>query len=347
MHRFRPSFCSRRSLRLLSSSWWISPISSSIPGSRHKRGLGTRTTMQIPSRARNANARPGSLWHGALDFLAFARRRPSLILGCSIVLVTLFLALLGPHVAPYNPELALPGAGLEPPSWQHWMGTDVSGMDIFSRAIAAPRIDLLIALVSSVIAFVVGVALGVVSGYFATSRRVGRLVSEAIMRAADILQAFPVFIFALALVGFRGPGTENVIVALAFLNIPYFLRVTRGAVFQVREQPFIEAARCAGNSELRIAFIHVMPNAAGPALANISPGIGFAILLTSALSFVGAGVPKPTPEWGSMISIGAPNMMTGQWWTAFFPGVFLGLTVLGYALCGDGLRDYIDPMNRR
>jgi peptide/nickel transport system permease protein len=220
-------------------------------------------------------------------------------------------------------------------------------MDIFSRAISAPRIDLLIAITSSVIAFVAGVALGVVSGYFAASRGIGRIVSEAIMRSADILQAFPVFIFALALVGFRGPGTATVIAGLAFLNIPYFLRVTRGGVFQVREQPFVEAARCAGNSELRIAFVHVMPNAAGPALANISPGIGFAILLTSALSFVGAGVPKPTPEWGSMISIGAPNMMTGQWWTALFPGLFLGITVLGYALCGDGLRDYIDPMKRR
>ena len=226
------------------------------------------------------------------------------------------------------------------------MGTDVSGMDIFSRVISAPRIDLTIALISSLIAFVLGVALGVVSGFFSGTAGFGRFVSEAIMRSADILQAFPIFIFALALVGFRGPGVENVIAALAFLNIPYFLRVTRGSVLQVRERPFVEAARCAGNSDLRIAFVHVMPNALTPALANISPGIGFAILLTAALSFVGAGVPKPTPEWGSMISIGAPNMMTGQWWTAFFPGLALGITVLGYAQVGDGLRAMLDPVNR-
>jgi peptide/nickel transport system permease protein len=303
--------------------------------------------MSSNTEALGIMARDGSLRRGVLDFAQFARRRPSVMLGLVIVGTTLFLALLGPQVAPFDPERALPGAGLQPPSLRHWMGTDVSGMDIFSRTISAPRIDLLIALISSLVAFAAGVVLGVISGYFASSRGFGRFISEAIMRCADILQAFPVFIFALALVGFRGPGTGNVITALAFLNIPYFLRVTRGAVFQVREQPFIEAARCAGNSELRIAFVHVMPNSMGPALANISPGIGFAILLTSALSFVGAGVPKPTPEWGSMISIGAPNMITGQWWTAFFPGVFLGLTVLGYALCGDGLRDYIDPMNRR
>jgi peptide/nickel transport system permease protein len=286
-------------------------------------------------------------WHQIAGFIRFARRRPSVMFGLVVVVVTIVLAMVGLPVAPYAPELALPGMGLQPPSWIHWMGTDVSGMDIFSRVISAPRIDLTIALISSLIAFVGGVLFGTVSGYFAGSRGAWRFLSEAIMRGADILQAFPIFIFALALVGFRGPGTINVIAALAFLNIPYFLRMTRGAVFQVRERPFIEAARCAGNSELRIAFVHVMPNALGPALANISPGIGFAILLTAALSFVGAGVPKPTPEWGSMISIGAPNMMTGQWWTAFFPGLALGVTVLGYALFGDGLRDYVDPMNRR
>ncbi|MFO1349436.1 MAG: ABC transporter permease [Gammaproteobacteria bacterium] len=279
-------------------------------------------------------------------FTAFARKRPSFMIGLVIVVLSILLAIFGPALAPYHPERALPGAASLPPSAEHWMGTDVSGMDIFSRVIAAPRIDLTIALVSSLIAFVIGVVLGIISGFFAGMPGGGRYVSEAIMRSADILQAFPVFIFALALVGFRGPGTENVIAALAFLNIPYFLRVTRGAVLQVRERPFVEAARCTGNSELRIAFAHVMPNALTPALANISPGIGFSILLTSALSFVGAGVPKPTPEWGSMIAIGAPNMMTGQWWTAFFPGVALGIAVLGYALVGDGLRDYLDPVNR-
>ena len=281
------------------------------------------------------------------NFLAFARRRPGFMFGLVVVVITVFLAMLGPYIAPYHPERALPGAGLQPPSAEHWMGTDVSGMDVFSRVISAPRIDLAIALSATVIAFVGGVLLGVISGFYAGARGVPRVAREAIMRGADILQAFPVFIFALALVGFRGPGTENVIVALAFLNIPYFLRVTRGAVFQVRERPFVEAARCAGNKEVRIAFVHVMPNALGPALANVSPGIGFAILLTAALSFVGAGVPKPTPEWGSMISIGAPNMMTGQWWTALFPGLALGVTVLGYALVGDGIRDYMDPVNRR
>jgi peptide/nickel transport system permease protein len=281
------------------------------------------------------------------NFAAFSSEQPRFLVGLVIVAVSIFLASVGPAVAPYGPEEALPGDPLQPPSWDHWMGTDISGMDIFSRVISAPRIDLTIALVSTTIAFVGGVMLGVISGFFGGRRGIGWIASEGIMRGADIIQAFPVFIFALALVGFRGPGTENVIIALAFLNVPYFLRITRGAVLQVRERPFVEAARCAGNSDLRLAFIHVMPNALTPPLANISPTIGFSILLTSGLSFVGAGVPVPTPEWGSMIAISAPNMMTGQWWTALFPGIGLGVTVLGYALVGDGLRAYLDPLHRR
>jgi peptide/nickel transport system permease protein len=283
---------------------------------------------------------------GLSNFWTYACRRPRLLTGLIIVAVSLFLAVFGPTVAPYPPETALPGAALQPPSWRHVMGTDVSGMDIFSRVISAPRIDLTIALVSTAIAFAGGVVLGVISGFFAGRRGPVQFASAAILRSADIVQAFPVFIFALALVAFRGPGTENVIAALAFLNIPYFLRITRGAVLQVRERPFVEAARCAGNSNLRIAFVHVLPNALTPPLANVSPTIGFSILLTSGLSFVGAGVPVPTPEWGSMIAIGAPTMMTGQWWTALFPGLALGVTILGYALVGDGLRDYLDPMKR-
>ncbi len=285
--------------------------------------------------------------HGILEFLAFVRSRPGFLFGLIIVAVTLFLAIFGPSIAPYPPEFAIPGGGLLPPSAAHWMGTDVSGMDIFSRSISAPRIDLTIAIISTFIAFTGGVILGVISGFFAGIRGLWGLIGELIMRASDIIQAFPIFIFALALVCFRGPGIQNVIAALAFLNIPYFMRVTRGMVLAIRERPLVEAARCVGNSELRIAFAHVMPNALTPALANLSPGIGNAILLTAGLSFVGAGVPKPTPEWGSMIAIGAPNMMTGQWWTALLPGIVLGLTILGYALAGDGFQAYFNPLNRR
>lgn len=282
---------------------------------------------------------PSDLWR-------FARERPGMIFGFIVILLNLGLALFGTLLAPF-PTQAPSGDSLLAPNARHWFGTDVSGMDIFSRILAAPRIDLTIALVSTTIAFTLGVALGVVSGFFAGSQGPGRFASAAIMRAAEIFQAFPIFVFALALVGFSGPSTRNVVLALAFLNVPFFLRLTRGAVLQVRTRTFVEAAICAGNSELRAAFVHVMPNALAPALVHFSTTIGFAILLTAGLSFVGAGVPPPTPELGLMIQVGAQNMMTGHWWTALFPGLTLAVTVLAFSLFGDHLRVFLDPTNRR
>ena len=279
------------------------------------------------------------LWH-------FARLRPAMMFGLAVIVVNLFLALAGPAIAPY-PVQAPTGASLRPPSGAHWFGTDVSGLDIFSRILAAPRIDLTIALVSTFVAFIAGVTLGVVSGFFAQGEVPGRIASGIIMRTADVVQAFPMFVFALALVGLSGPSTRNVIIALAFLNIPFFLRLTRSAVLQMRLRTFVEAALCAGNSPIRTAFVHVMPNSLAPALVHFSTTIGFSILLTAGLSFVGAGVPPPTPELGLMIRSGAQNMMTGQWWTALFPGVALALTVLAFSLFGDNLRVFLDPTNRR
>jgi peptide/nickel transport system permease protein len=269
-----------------------------------------------------------------------------MIFGFAVIAANVTLAFIGPLLAPF-PTLAPAGPSLVPPDGRHWFGTDVSGLDIFSRVLAAPRVDLTIALVSTTVAFALGVSLGVVSGFFASGRRVGRILSAGIMRAADIFQAFPLFVFALALVGFSGPSTENVILALAFLNVPFFLRLTRGAVLQVRSRTFVEAAICAGNSQMRVAFRHVMPNSLAPALVHFSTTIGFSILLTAGLSFVGAGVPPPTPELGLMIQVGAQNMMTGHWWTALFPGLALAVTVLAFSLFGDNLRLFLDPTHRR
>ena len=280
------------------------------------------------------------------DLVRLLRARPGMALGLAVILVNLALAAFGPLIAPYPTE-APSGDSLLPPGPAHWFGTDVSGLDILSRVLVAPRIDLTIALVSTTVAFALGVVLGVLSGFFAVGAWGGRLASGAIMRTAEIFQAFPIFVFALALVGFSGPSMRNVILALAFLNIPFFLRLTRAVVLQVRARTFVEAAICAGNSELRAAFAHVMPNSLAPALVHFSTTIGFSILLTAGLSFVGAGVPPPTPELGLMIQAGAQNMMTGHWWTALFPGLALACTVLAFSLFGDNLRLILDPTNRR
>ena len=269
-----------------------------------------------------------------------------MLIGLVVIILNVVLAVLGPTIAPH-PTQAPSGGSLLPPSREHWFGTDVSGLDIFSRVLAAPRIDLTIALVSTVIAFTLGVGLGVISGYFTQDHRFGRYAGALIIRLADIVQAFPMFVFALALVGVSGPSARNVILALAFLNIPFFLRLTRGSVMQIRSRTFVEAALCAGNTELRAAFRHVMPNSLAPAMVHFSTTIGFSILLTAGLSFVGAGVPPPTPELGLMIQAGAQNMITGQWWTALFPGLALAATVLSFSLFGDNLRLFLDPTQRR
>ncbi len=266
-----------------------------------------------------------------------------LIIGGIIVGTMAIIALLAPVIAPYNPIEAKMGQALQPPSWEHWFGTDRYGMDILSRILYAPRIDLVIPASGTLLALLIGVPIGAIVGYYSEQRGFWGLFSEFIMRALEILQAFPVFVLALALVAVLGRHEINIVYALVVLGAPMFLRLTRSSVLSVRKRTFVEAAKCAGNSEIRIIFRHVLPNSLGPALINASVFTGVGILVTAGLAFVGAGVPPPTPEWGYMVSVGAENMVTGEWWPSVFPGIFIGITVLGFALLGQGLVDYLDP----
>lgn len=279
-------------------------------------------------------------------FLYFARREPSFLVGLAIVVLSIFLMAFGPALAPFHPERTISGSVLLPPGPVHWLGTDANGFDIFSRVIAAPRIDIYIAVVSTVLALAVGVPVGVMTGFFGAAEGLPRLLSEWMMRALDVIQAFPVFILALALVAAIGASEINIIIVLVILQAPVFLRLTRSAAMSVRGKLFVEAARCAGASEWRLLFAHILPNSTSPALIASSVAVGQAILITAGLSFVGAGVEVTRAEWGAMISQGARNMITGQWWPSVFPGLALGLTVYGYAVVGDGLRRYLDPTKR-
>jgi peptide/nickel transport system permease protein len=280
-------------------------------------------------------------------FLLVLRQHPLFAFGYVLVLVIVLLALLAPVVAPFDPEEANAAASLVGPSWDHLLGTDVSGMDVFSRVIHSARIDLLIAVAGTLLSLVIGAPLGLLAGYFAGTRGAWSWLAEAIMRTADVLQAFPVFVLAIALVAALGQSAQNVIFAIAFVNAPIYLRLLRTQALSLRERRFVEAARVAGNSELRIVYRHILPNSMAPALVQLSVNMGWAILLTAGLSFVGAGVRVPTPEWGSMIAVGAQNMITGQWWPALFPGIAIALTVLGFALIGDSLELMLDPVRRR
>lgn len=271
------------------------------------------------------------------------RKDPLFLIGCIIVALSLFLAAFGPWIAPYDATAATPEISEAPPAlseWPrlllgtvrgsnetppHWLGTDSSGLDVFSRLIVAPRTDITIALVGALLSLALGTVIGLVTGFYRNT------ATEVVMRVSDVLQAFPVFITAMLLVTLSGRSSGNIVLALALVYTPIFVRLTRAEVMSQAARGYVEAARAAGNRPLMIALKHILPNSMVPALVQTSVTIGFAIILTAGLSFVGAGVRPPTPEWGLMISNGAAHLILGEWWTSVFPGIAMTITVFGYA----------------
>ena len=278
---------------------------------------------------------------GSLRRMVF--RKPSLVTGAiySGVGVILLLTIIGPSIGPWladagcvcgwGSEQIDSGHALETPSGTHFFGTDRSGLDVFSRVLAAPRINLVIALAATALSVVIGVPLGLLAGYIGGRAFAATVVSELIMRFMDVLQSFPLFVFAVVLVAVRGQSTEIVVIALTIVNLPVFARLARAEMLTVREQPYSDAARILGHGNFRLIFRHLAPNSVASSVATVPMVIGFVILFTASLSFVGAGVKPPTAELGGMIRVGANNMVTGEWWPSVFPGVALGLMVLIFA----------------
>ena len=232
------------------------------------------------------------------------------------------------------------GQQLLAPSGSHWFGTDDVGMDVFSRVISAPRIDLGIALSATMIALTIGTAIGGIAGYFRT------WWSELIMRTSDLIQSLPVFILAMVLVTISGQEIWVVVVVIAFVNIPLYVRMIRAELLSLRERTFVEAAIVLGVPPWRIIQRHLIPNVIGTIINQATITMGVAMLLTAGLSFVGAGVRVPTPEWGLMIATGASSIVTGQWWASVFPGLALSMTVFGFALFGDGVSRMLGSRER-
>ncbi|MGC1357770.1 MAG: ABC transporter permease [Xanthobacteraceae bacterium] len=307
----------------------------------------TATSGSVIPAASPALAGETSKFHRLRFFLAFLRSRPSFAVGYAIVIVVIFVALFAPWLAPYGPVTADPNVYLLPPGGGHVLGTDGTGMDIFSRVLFAPRVDLAIAIIGTFLSAVIGGAIGALVGYYEGQRAWRRAMSTIVMRSADVLQAFPVFVFAIALVAVFGQSVKSIVLAIAFVNTPIYLRLMRIQVLSISKLRYIEAAYVAGASDIAILRRHVVPNAAAPLLAQLSVNIGWSVLLTAGLSFVGAGVVAPTPEWGSMIAMGFQNIVTGQWWPSVFPGIALCLTVLGFALVGASVEVLADPARRR
>lgn len=282
---------------------------------------------------------------GVRRALEFVRADRGLAIGAVIVGVAVLLSAIGPVIAPFDAEAATSDV-LEAPSWRHPFGTDLAGIDTFSVVLSGFRADVLIALGSIVISLTGGVLLGAVAG-FAFQARWLRGIGWVLMRLADLVQTIPVLILALALVGVAGPSIRNVVISVAFVNLPIFFRLTRSAILVAQQETYVDAGRALGLSDTQILRRHVLPNALAPVVANVSIAMGSSILLTASLSYVGAGVRPPTPEWGATIAAGAEQLITGEWWLSVLPGLVLAIVVLGFALVGQGLERALDPVRRQ
>ena len=268
------------------------------------------------------------------------RQNPVTLLSGAGVLLLLVLAVFGPWLTPYDPLKTDAYASLQAPSMAHWFGTDQFGRDILSRVIAATRLDIAISVSAVLMSAVVGVLVGAVAGY------TGGWFDRIIGRGTDVLMAFPLFVLAMGLVAALGNSVQNVVLATAIVNVPFYLRLMRAEVNVRRDAGFIEAARISGNGHASLLFRQLIPNCMPPITIQMSLNLGWAILNAAGLSYIGLGVQAPTPEWGIMVADGASSMMSGEWWVVVYPGLALMFSVFCFNLLGDGLRDMLDPKRR-
>jgi peptide/nickel transport system permease protein len=268
------------------------------------------------------------------------RSNPVTALAATGMALLVFAAIFAPVLAPYDPVASNVSIALQAPTAAHWAGTDQLGRDILSRILYAARLDLLIAVSAVSMSFAVGAVIGGFCGY-----RGGRL-DRWVGRFVDVLMAFPLFVLAMAMVAALGNRVENIVVATAVINLPFYIRFARAEVNVRRNTGWVEAARACGDSHLSVVLRVLLPNVLPAMAVQISLNLGWAILNAAGLSFIGLGVTAPTPEWGIMVAEGARFITTGKWWLVAMPGLALMLTVLCFNLLGDGLRDILDPRMR-
>lgn len=278
-----------------------------------------------------------------IDRLRRALGQPQTAAGALIVTTLTAVALLGPELLGTDPLAQDLTSRLQPPSLAHPFGTDRLGRDVFARVIHGARLSLGIAVAVTAVRFFLGVGIGLVAGYS------GGWVDDVVMRFVDLLFAFPGIVLALVIAGIAGPSLTNVLLALAVVGWGTYARVVRSEVLSIRERDYITAARLSGTPRHRVVLEHVLPNVLGPTIVLAALDVGTVVLATAGLSFLGLGAQPPTPEWGTMIASGRHYLQTA-WWLVNIPGLTIVLTVLGFTLLGDGLRDALDPngkTNRR
>lgn len=268
------------------------------------------------------------------------KQSPLTMVGLVIIIGIIFIAIFAPYLAPYDPLDVDTANRLKPPSSKNLLGTDDMGRDIFSRIMYGSRISLMVGIVVLAISLSIGVPLGAVSGYF------GGKIDSALMRITDIFLGLPSLILALSIAAALGRGIMNTMIAISITWWPWYARLVRGQTLTIREMGYIEAARAAGGSSFQIILSHVLPNCISPIIVSASMDMGYTILAAAGLGFIGLGAQPPSPEWGLMISIGRVYLMNYPW-VATFPGIAILLTVLGFNLVGDGLRDLLSPRLRR
>jgi|SRR5579859_243357 len=269
----------------------------------------------------------------------YFRNHPMAFFGFLLVAALIVAALGASWIAPYDPNLQSLNDRLLPPSFHHWMGTDQYGRDVFSRLVYASRISLAVGIVAVTIYVLIGTTVGSVAGFY------GGWVDGILMRLVDILLSIPTFLLILIVIAFVGPSIFNIMVIIGLTSWTDVARLVRGEVLSLKEREFILAAKVVGMKNSRIILKHLLPNAMGPVLVVSTLGVGGAILIESALSYLGLGVQPPTASWGNMLMEGKEHL-TDAWWLVTFPGLAVFLTVLGYNLLGEGLRDFWDPRLR-
>ncbi|SFU79077.1 nickel transporter permease [Alicyclobacillus macrosporangiidus] len=290
-------------------------------------------TADVPVEAVLRTPPKRSVWVDAWKRL---KRQRAAMVGGSLVALFIVIGLLAPVLAPYDPTAQDLSHHLQPASAQHWLGTDEAGRDELSRLLYGARISLTIGFFSVVSSLIVGALLGLVAGFF------GGWADVLISRVFDVMLAFPSILLAIAIVAILGPGLFNALLAVAIINVPTYGRLIRSRVLSVKQEEYVLACRALGMSNARLLFRHVLPNSWAPLIVQATLGIGTAILDAAALGFLGLGAQPPSPEWGKMLS-DAKDYISNAPWIVAAPGIAIALSVLGFNLFGDGLRDALDP----
>jgi peptide/nickel transport system permease protein len=274
------------------------------------------------------------------DFWKRFRKNKTAVAGSVCVFALFVVSLLAPWLAPYDPNAIDLKQVLMPPSGSHPFGTDPLGRDVFSRMIWGAGISLKVGFVATGIAILIGTILGALSGYY------GRWVDAIIMRFVDIMLCFPTFFLILAVIALLDPSIWNIMIVIGLTGWMGVTRLVRADFIALKERDFVQAARGIGAGDFRIIFLHILPNAMASVLVTATLGVAGAILTESALSFLGIGVQPPTPSWGNILTAGKDNIDIA-WWLSLYPGLAILITVLGYNLLGEGIRDALDPRLRR